>query len=374
MGVKMFKNLLFLSLLTVCSGLSAAQPLTFKNLSIGTNFESYKKLHEADVIKEIIDHSIHNAPKELQQNISQNPSLAHYRYWFAETAETRPDGHRVQCEDGTEYYLYKYNVAQHVSQKIIINPKPIIYEATYNYFTNDFNLFKTNARNPEQSFFPGLFSIAPKSTQFLSSAFYAHKMLAFFIRSLPTNLNGVTLLPEACASEIKDIIESPESHQSVKKKILLRRLTDDFINDSRAANTSHAAFSTLVATCIHSIIYKTTSKESAFQTACELLTEEQYLFLRQKKSSHQPYKYDSLRGLLQETPSWNRYDVFQAIGCSVAAGAIIFGISTFFDRRVEKSLKEKSLNHDLSIIKSHEDKIADLSTRRKSHEDNIPID
>ena len=37
------------------------------------NFESYKKLHEADVIKEIIDHSIHNAPKELQQHISQNP-------------------------------------------------------------------------------------------------------------------------------------------------------------------------------------------------------------------------------------------------------------------------------------------------------------
>ena len=374
MGVKMFKKLLFLSLLTVCSGLSAAQPLTFKNLSIGTNFESYKKLHEADVIKEIIDHSIHNAPKELQQHISQNPSLAHYRYWFAETAETRPDGHLVQCEDGTEYYLYKYNVAQHVSQKIIINPTIFIddvtYEATYNYFTNDFNLFKTNARNPEQSFFPGFFSIAPKSTQFLSSAFYAHRMLAFFIRSLPTNLNGVTLLPEAFASEIKDpnctknikdIIESPESHQSVKKKILLRRLTDDFINDSRAANTSHAAILTLVATCIHSIIYKTTSKESAFQTACELLTEEQYLFLRQKNSSHQPYKYDSLRGLLPETPSWNRYDVFQAIGCSVAAGAIMFGISTFFDRRVKKSLEEKSLKHDLPII-------------IKSHEDNIPID
>ena len=130
-----------------------------------------------------------------------------------------------------------------------------------------------------------------------------------------------------------------------------------------------------MATCIHSIIYKTTSKESAFQTACELLTEEQYLFLRQKNSFHQPYKYDSLRGLLPETPSWNRYDVFQAIGCSVAAGAIMFGISTFFDRRVKKSLEEKSLKHDLPIIiKFHEDEIADLSTRRKFHEDNIPID
>ena len=164
----MFKNLLFLSLLTVCSSLSAAQQKpTIEILPIGMDLETYREMHKAAVIKEAIDHSVKHAPEELQQHISQNPSLAHYTYWFTETAESRTDGYCVRIGKGQIYYLYTYKIDEYIS-KIIIDESTgglCMYAEQKNRFTNNSSLFQESTSNPKKGVTLSNFSMMKKKNE-----------------------------------------------------------------------------------------------------------------------------------------------------------------------------------------------------------------
>ena len=164
----MFKNLLFLSLLTVCSSLSAAQQKpTIEILPIGMDLETYREMHKAAVIKEAIDHSVKHAPEELRQHISQNPSLAHYTYWFTETAESRTDGYCVRIGKGQVYYLYTYKIDEYIS-KIIIDESTgglCMYAEQKNRFTNNSSLFQESTSNPKKGVSLSNFSMMKKKNE-----------------------------------------------------------------------------------------------------------------------------------------------------------------------------------------------------------------